>query len=37
VAHSLRQIIRPEVSDEMRTALFTVAATNDQYKNARVE
>jgi len=37
VAHSLRQVIRPEVSDEMRTALFTVAATNDQYKNARVE
>ena len=35
--HSLRQIIRPEVSEEMRTALFTVAATNDQYKNARVE
>jgi len=37
VAHSLRQVIRPEVSDEMRTALFTVAATNDQYKTARVE
>ena len=37
VAHSLRQVIRPEVSDEMRTALFSVAATNDQYKNARVE
>ena len=37
VTHSLRQVIRPEVSDEMRTALFTVAATNDQYKNARVE
>ena len=35
--HSLRQVIRPEVSDEMRTALFTVANTNDQYKNARVE
>ena len=37
VAHSLRQVIRPEVSEEMRTALYTVAATNDQYKNARVE
>ena len=37
VAHSLRQIIRPEVSDEMRTALFTVASTNNQYKTARVE
>lgn len=37
VAHSLRQIIRPEVSDEMRNALYSVAATNDQYKNARVE
>ena len=35
--HSLRQVIRPEVSEEMRTALFTVASTNDQYKNARVE
>ena len=35
--HSLRQVIRPEVSEEMRTALFTVVATNDQYKTARVE
>ena len=37
VAHSLRQAIRPEVSEEMRTALFTVADTNNQYKTARVE
>ena len=35
--HSIRQVIRPEVSEEMRTALFTVAATNDQYKSARVD
>ena len=35
--HSIRQVIRPEVSDEMRTALFSVAETNDQYKTARVE
>ncbi len=34
--HSLRQVIRPEVSEEMRTALFTVASTNNQYENARV-
>ena len=35
-AHSLRQVIRPEVSEEMRTALFTVVSTNSQYENARV-
>ena len=35
--HSIRQVIRPEVSEEMRTALYTVAATNNQYKEARVE
>ena len=36
IAHSLRQVIRPEVSEEMRTALFTVVSTNSQYENARV-
>jgi hypothetical protein len=36
-AHSVRQIIRPEASEEMRNALFNVATINDQYKNARVE
>lgn len=35
--HSSRQIIRPEVSEEMRNALFNVVKVNDQYKNARVE
>ena len=36
-ARSIRQIIRPEASEEMRNALFNVATLNDQYKNARVE
>ena len=36
-ARSIRQIIRPEVSEEMRNALYNVANTNDQYKSARVE
>ena len=36
-ARSIRQIIRPEVSEEMRNALFSVASTNEQYRNARVE
>ncbi len=36
-ARSVKQIIRPEVSEEMRNALFNVLSTNDQYKNARVE
>ena len=36
IAHSLRQVIRPEVSEEMRSALFTVVSTNSQYENARV-
>ena len=35
--HSTKQVIRPEVSEEMRNALFSVATTNDQYKSARVE
>ena len=37
VTHSSKQVIRPEVSEEMRNALFKVASTNNQYKNARVE
>ncbi len=36
-ARSVKQIIRPEVSEEMRNALFSVLTVNDQYKNARVE
>ena len=36
-ARSIKQIIRPEVSEEMRNALYNVANTNDQYKSARVE
>ena len=35
-AHSIKQILRPEVSDEMRNALFNVVNVNNQYKNARV-
>ena len=37
ITHSLRQVIRPEVSDEMRNALHNVMKVNEQYKNARVE
>ncbi|MBQ5944949.1 hypothetical protein IJL65_00660 [bacterium] len=36
-ARSIKQIIRPEVSEEMRNALFSVLTVNNQYKNARVE
>ena len=36
-ARSVKQIIRPEVSEEMRNALYNVLNTNDQYKSARVE
>ena len=36
-ARSIKQIIRPEVSEEMRNALYNVANTNDQYKSARVD
>ena len=36
-AHPLRQIIRPEVSEEMRNALYNVTIKNDQYKSARIE
>ena len=36
-ARSVKQIIRPEVSEEMRNALYNVATVNDQYKSARVE
>lgn len=36
VAHSIRQVIRPEVSDEMRNALFSVIERNSQYERARV-
>ena len=35
--HSLRQVIRPEVSEEMRNALYSVVTTNNQYENARVK
>jgi cell division protein FtsI/penicillin-binding protein 2 len=34
--HPIKQIIRPEVSEEMRNALYSVVNTNNQYKNARV-
>ena len=36
-ARSVRQIIRPEVSEEMRNALYNVLNTNHQYEKARVE
>ncbi len=35
-AHSIKQVIRPEVSEEMRNALFSVLSTNNQYETARV-
>lgn len=35
--HTSRQVIRPEVSEEMRNALYSVANINNQYKSARVE
>ena len=35
-AHSVRQIIRPEVSEEMRNALYSVVETNEEYKYAKV-
>ena len=34
--HVAKQIIRPEVSDEMRNALHAVVETNDDYKYAKV-
>lgn len=34
--HSLKQIFRPEVSDEMRNALFSVVETNKDYRFAKV-
>jgi len=37
IPHSTKQILRHEVSDEMRNALFNVVNVNNQYKNARVE
>jgi cell division protein FtsI/penicillin-binding protein 2 len=37
VPHSTKQILRHEVSDEMRNALFNVVNVNNQYKSARVE
>ena len=36
-ARSIKQIIRPEVSEEMRNALYNVLTINNQYKSARVE
>ncbi len=35
--HSIKQVIRPEVSEEMRNALFSVLSTNNQYETARVQ
>ena len=35
-AHSVRQIIRPEVSEEMRNALYSIVETNNDYKYAKV-
>jgi hypothetical protein len=35
-SHSIRQILRPEVSEEMRNALYSVIETNNQYERARV-
>ena len=37
VSHSVRQILRPEVSEEMRNALYSVIETNNQYERARVQ
>lgn len=36
-AKTKRQIFRPEVSDEMRNALFAVIDTNDEYNLAKVQ
>ena len=36
-SHSIRQILRPEVSEEMRNALYSVIKTNNQYERARVD
>ena len=35
-AKSIKQIFRPEVSEEMRNALYSVVQTNDEYKYAKV-
>ena len=35
-SHSLKQIIRPEVSEEMRNALYSVVEWNSQYQYAKV-
>ncbi len=35
--HTSRQVIRREVSEEMRNALFSVLSTNNQYETARVQ
>ena len=35
--YSVRQILRPEVSEEMRNALYSVIQTNNQYERARVQ
>ena len=35
-ARSVKQIIRPEVSDEMRNALYSIVETNEDYKYAKV-
>ena len=36
-SHSIRQILRPEVSEEMRNALYSVIEINNQYERARVQ
>ena len=36
ITHPSKQIIRPEVSEEMRNALLSVVETNSQYEPARV-
>lgn len=35
-AKSVKQIFRPEVSEEMRNALYSVVETNDEYKYAKI-
>ena len=37
ITHPSKQIIRPEVSEEMRNSLYSVVETNSQYEPARVE
>ena len=36
ITHPSKQVIRPEVSEEMRNALLSVVETNSQYEPARV-